>query len=142
MCPKVDSEVYITRHASQPCAISTIVIIRHQQLQGPPATTELWSTWSELWSTYALQGWQVLLACWQFPCQVPGSMYAGVCSMLYGLQIVSLTRLVSVQMQACGQPPPEIVDELAPGLAFGEDGPLGAGGEAGNGPQVPGCPMQ
>lgn len=25
-------------------------------------------------------------------------------------------------MQACGQPPEEIVQDLAPGLAFGEDG--------------------
>lgn len=27
-----------------------------------------------------------------------------------------------MQMQACGQPPEEIVQDLAPGLAFGEDG--------------------
>ena len=26
------------------------------------------------------------------------------------------------QMQACGQPPDEIVQDLAPGLAFGDDG--------------------
>jgi peroxin-19 len=27
-----------------------------------------------------------------------------------------------LQMQACGQPPEEIVQDLAPGLAFGADG--------------------
>ncbi|KAK9849121.1 hypothetical protein WJX84_003479 [Apatococcus fuscideae] len=45
------------------------------------------------------------------------------------------------EMQACGQPPPEIVDELAPGLSLGEDGPFGSGpGE--NASQPPGCPVQ
>jgi hypothetical protein len=29
---------------------------------------------------------------------------------------------VDMQMQACGQPPDEIVQDLAPGLSFGEDG--------------------
>jgi len=36
------------------------------------------------------------------------------------------------EMQACGQPPQAIVDDLAPGLAFGEDGlPVLPGGEGG-----------
>lgn len=40
----------------------------------------------------------------------------------------------STQMQACGQPPQDIVDELAPGLAFGPDGlPSIGGGEGGPG---------
>lgn len=36
-------------------------------------------------------------------------------------------RLVQVlqEMQACGQPPQDIVDDLAPGMKFGEDGGLG-----------------
>ena len=49
----------------------------------------------------------------------------------------------AVQMQACGQPPPEIVDELAPGLSLGEDGPFGPGpGADNNGSTPPGCPVQ
>ena len=34
------------------------------------------------------------------------------------------------EMQACGAPPPAIVDDLAPGLAFGEDGLPSLGGRA------------
>ncbi|KDD76935.1 Pex19 family protein [Helicosporidium sp. ATCC 50920] len=43
------------------------------------------------------------------------------------------------KMQACGQPPQDIVDELAPGLAFGADGLPAMGGE---GPGDKGCPVQ
>lgn len=34
-------------------------------------------------------------------------------------------------MQQCGQPPQEIVDELAPGMQFGPDGLPSFGGGAG-----------
>ncbi|KAK9827482.1 hypothetical protein WJX74_005027 [Apatococcus lobatus] len=46
------------------------------------------------------------------------------------------------EMQACGQPPPEIVDELAPGLSLGEDGPFGAGPGGESSSQPPACPVQ
>ena len=36
------------------------------------------------------------------------------------------------QMQQCGQPPQEIVDELAPGMQFGPDGLPSFGGGAGD----------
>ncbi len=51
-------------------------------------------------------------------------------------------------MQACGQPPQEIVDELAPGLQFDADGapqqgPAGAAGAAGGPALDPAnCAMQ
>ena len=35
-------------------------------------------------------------------------------------------------MQQCGQPPQEIVDELAPGMQFGPDGLPSFGGGAGD----------
>ena len=35
-------------------------------------------------------------------------------------------------MQQCGQPPQEIVDELAPGMSFGPDGLPSFGGGAGD----------
>ncbi len=38
------------------------------------------------------------------------------------MQLLHLHDALPAQMQACGQPPDEIVQDLAPGLAFGEDG--------------------
>jgi hypothetical protein len=48
-------------------------------------------------------------------------------------------------MQACGQPPQEIVDELAPGLQFDADGApqMGPAGGAGGAPLDPAnCAVQ
>ncbi|KAK9812898.1 hypothetical protein WJX72_005435 [[Myrmecia] bisecta] len=48
------------------------------------------------------------------------------------------------KMQACGQPPQEIVDELAPGLQFDADGLPKFPNEEGAGalPDMPGCSLQ
>ncbi|EFN51810.1 hypothetical protein CHLNCDRAFT_54884 [Chlorella variabilis] len=46
-------------------------------------------------------------------------------------------------MQQCGQPPQEIVDELAPGMQFGPDGlPTFGGGEEGLPPELKDCTIQ
>ena len=37
-------------------------------------------------------------------------------------EATSQISVLALQMQACGQPPDEIVQDLAPGLAFGADG--------------------
>ena len=47
--------------------------------------------------------------------------------------------LCVVQMQACGQPPQDIVNDLAPGMSFDEDGLPKFGSEAGGGA---GCNVQ
>lgn len=48
-----------------------------------------------------------------------------------------------VQMQQRGQPPQEIIDELAPGMAFGPDGlPTGIPGGGGNGNDGPMDPSE
>lgn len=54
--------------------------------------------------------------------------------------ITTLMQLLQ-QMQSCGQPPQDIIDELAPGLSFGPDGLPSFAGEDQEA-AVPNCPMQ
>ena len=55
-----------------------------------------------------------------------------------------VTRAVMLQMQACGEPPKEIVNEMAPGLALDAQGqpqlPSGLSGALGGLGGLPGLP--
>ncbi|KAI7838883.1 hypothetical protein COHA_007349 [Chlorella ohadii] len=53
-------------------------------------------------------------------------------------QLVDLLQ----QMQQCGQPPQEIVDELAPGMQFGPDGLPSFGGDEQLPPELRDCVIQ